>query len=101
MSLLLPKQPAEKIDAALDFAGRLELGETLSAVSSFGAIDLADGSDTTTSIFAAPNPAVSGTQIVFWVQAGTDGHRYKLTFRASTSRGQTLEGDVVLVVRER
>jgi hypothetical protein len=99
MSLILPKQPAEKIDAALDFAGRLATGESLTAVASFTATKVSDGSDATTTIFATPDPAVSGTTVVFWVQAGAHGDRYTLTFRVTTSRGQTLEGDVTLSVR--
>lgn len=100
MAGLMSKQPSEIRDASLDFAPDLLVGETLTTVTEHKATNLDTGADATSTIFATPAPQASGTVVVFWVKAGAHGERYRLTFKVTTSRGQTLEGDLQLNVTD-
>jgi hypothetical protein len=97
-SFSLEKQPAEKLTIGIDFANDLGDGETISSAD-VSAIDLSDGSDAG-SIILDGTENISGSVVTQKIKAGDDGHRYKITFKATTSDPHIFEADVIMSVIE-
>lgn len=99
----LEKQPAEKITVSVDFAEDLGGSETISSTEIL-AIDLSDGSNASSTILEGTAQIVDGDQtassIAQKVKAGSNGKRYKITLRATTSASHVFEADVFMVIRE-
>lgn len=94
------KQPSERVRLAVDFQNRIPTGDTVASVTALTAVDLADASDVTATLIDGAGTA-SGQQVLFWVKAGTDGHRYKVTCRVTSAQGYAREADLeVRVVEE-
>lgn len=87
------KHPSEVVDYSLDFAGWLVDGETLQTLSSCAA-------DSGLTIGAAPAPAISGTEVVFWASGGTTGATYAGETVVVTSGGRTLVADWQITVTD-
>lgn len=87
------KHPSEILDYALDFAGWLVGAETLASISS---VTVATGLTLTPS--GKPTPAIAGTEVVFWVSAGTHGQTYAVEVVVVTSGGRTLVADASIAV---
>lgn len=87
----LEKQPTESLLYDMDFVGRLEDGETLTAVSAV------TGSPSGLTIGTA---SYSGTRAQFRISGGTSGTTYKITVTVTTSASNTLEGEGNLFVRD-
>ena len=96
------KQPSEIKRYHIDYAEWLSTGETVISVVTAVTItnpasgDVGEPTMTvgTTSIISA------GTKYEYYVSAGTDGKRYKITFQASTSDAQTIESEIEFKVRD-
>ncbi len=94
----LEKQPAEKLTIGVDFANDLASGETISSAV-VSAIDLSDGSDASAIVLTGLS-GISTSVVSHTAKAGTDGKRYKITFRATTDAPHIFEADVIMTVRE-
>ncbi len=94
----LEKQPAEKFSIGVDFANDLAAGETISSAV-VSAIDLSDGSDAS-AIILDGSVGINAAIVSQTIKAGTDGSRYKITVRATTSAAHIFEVDLVLTVQE-
>lgn len=88
---LLEKQPNDSLLYDMEFVGRLEDGETITAVSSV------TGSPSGLTIGTA---SYSGTRAQFRVSSGTSGTLYKITVVVTTSASNTIEGEGNLFVRD-
>ncbi len=93
------KQPGENFPFAVDFAGLLPTGTTISSVA-VSAKNLTTNAVDNSVIDNAVG-GVSGTSAVARVKAGTDGVTYKITFSVTLSDGSVLEEDVLMVVADR
>jgi len=90
------KQPAESYTIAVEFAGKLPTGASLTS-GTVSAIRLDTGA-ADNSVLASTTATIVGTQARVKVQAGTSGLDYKLTFLATLSNGDVLEEDLIMEV---
>lgn len=90
------KQPAESYTIAVEFAGKLPSGASLSS-GTVSAIRLDTGA-TDNSVLASTTATISGTQARVKIQAGTAGVKYKLTFLVTLSNGDIFEEAVAMDV---
>lgn len=85
-----PKDPDDVLDYSIDFSAILEAdGDTLSAISWTFPIGLTKDSQA----------EASGVALV-WISGGTDGVRYQIGCRATTTGGRTYDRTAELTVRE-
>lgn len=90
------KQPAESYTIAVEFAGKLPTGASLSS-GTVSALRLDTGA-TDNSVLASTTATIVGTQARVKVQAGTSGLDYKITWLMTLSNGDILEEDVTMDV---
>lgn len=84
------KQPSETIDLALGF------GQALAAI---GAVEItARGLVAGSSMPTIVSQAIAGEAVQLRIAGGTDGERYLISARATTSGGQVLEREAELAV---
>lgn len=93
------KTPSMKDSYYVDFVNQLGATETLSTVTVTAFIE-ANGADATADLIATPAPQISGTQVIFWYQAGLPGVQYIIAVKVTTSLNRELEGDVNVVVQD-
>lgn len=86
----LEKQPSESLVYDMEFLGRLDDDETLTAVSSVTA---------TPSGLTIGTASYSGTRAQFRISGGSSGVKYKVTAVVTTSASNTIEGEGYLFVR--
>lgn len=102
-SFSIEKQPFEKLTLGVDFAKDLASSEIISTTA-VTAIDMSDDSDASSIVLDGSAQIQDGDQasskIAQKVKAGTDGKRYKITYRATTDDPHNIEADVVMGVRE-
>lgn len=91
------KQPAETYKLGVEFSRRLQTGETLSTPT-VTAKKVSDGSDSTAALIS--QVAVNGTKVEARVSAGVTGEDHVLQFRTTTSLANTIEDEVLLMIRE-
>ena len=91
------KQPAETFKRFIDFVRRLAEGETLSTVTVTSKHSVT-GADTTVAIISAP--AINGTKGEARLSAGVTGDSHVVQIRVTTSLGNTLEDEFLLLIRE-
>jgi hypothetical protein len=94
------KQSAEIFPLGVNLVDILPSGTSISSVA-LSAIDLADSSDQTATVWESTTGSTSGTQALGRVRAGTHGHKYKLTFRVTLNSGDILEEDITMIVMDR
>lgn len=87
----LVKQPGENRLYDMDFSPLLAEGETLSSCTV---------ASTPVGLTLSGSATVSGSTASQRISGGTSGTRYKLTFTAVTSAGNTVEADGILQVRD-
>jgi hypothetical protein len=92
------KRPAEAYAEAIEFAGRLPTGTTLST-GTLSAINRATGADATSTVLASASATISGTQAIIQGKAGTSPVDYLITLTATLSDGSTLVEEILLQVR--
>ena len=85
------KQPSETKEYAIDFANLLATGDSLAAVTSVTG---------TPSGLTITGESIVGTTVAFTVAGGADGVTYTIEVIATTTNGETLEGDGYLVVTD-
>jgi hypothetical protein len=92
------KQPAETYTVAVEFAGKLPSGASLSS----GTVSATrmDTGATDNSVLASTSATISGTQARVRVKQGVSGVPYKLTFVVTLSNADILEEDVLMHVIE-
>ncbi len=99
----IEKQPSEEFPIGVDFAKDLTASETISTAV-VTAIDLSDDSDASSIVLDGSAQIQDGDQtsskIVQKIKAGTDGERYKITFKATTSDLNIFEADGTMEVKE-
>lgn len=88
----LIKQPGESRLFAMDFAGQLADGETISAVNSVTA--------TPSGLTISGAPTYSGAKASQRIAGGSAGVRYVVTFVVTTSASNVLEGEGYLLVKD-
>lgn len=89
---VLTKRPAESRIYNMDFAGKMEAGETIAGVSSWTSSP--DG-------LTVGSAAYSGQVAQARLSGGTDGVKYLQTVVVTTSAGNTLQAEGYLFVRDR
>lgn len=87
----LVKQPSEVRTYRMDFRRSLDRDDFISGVLS---VSVTPGTIT------VDNPSSAEKTVSFRVSGGIDGESYNIKVIVSTSLGQTIEGDGLLVVRE-
>jgi len=91
------KQPAESFKRFIDFARRLQTTESVTGVT-VTSKNQVTGADTTTAIISAP--AINGTKGEARLSAGVTGDSHVVQIRVTTSLGNTLEDELLLLIRE-
>ena len=90
----LCKQPTEFGRYSMDFVNLLGVGETISSVSGVSSAKIGGGSsDITISSITS-----SGTQVLFWIDGGTDGTRERIQATLTTSSTAVRVGDGILKI---
>ena len=96
------KQPAEVKVYQIDYSEWLSTGETITNVDTTVELlnpETGDVGEPTLSI--GTNQIVgSGTIFEYYVESGTDGKNYKVTFQADTSNLQLQESEIEFKVRD-
>jgi hypothetical protein len=96
------KQPREIVLKGIDFtgSGRLADGDNIKLSGSSVVITDPDGDDVTSTMLVTGTLAVSVVDqtISAFIQGGTSGLEYKVTFLAATDLGELLEEDIILPV---
>ena len=93
------KQSAESYPVAIDFREKMPPGATLLSMS-VSAIDTSTNADATGTVLQSATASISGNQATFKVQAGTDGHKYKISGLATLSNGGPLKEDLIMIVSD-
>ena len=93
---LFTKQPSEIIPVEVDFQYIVNSTETITTLT-VTAVDSAGTSVTSTIV---GDTSISGDICKAILKAGTDGSRYKATFKATTNEGNVYEEDVFMKVYE-
>jgi hypothetical protein len=96
MSKILYKTPAESFIYTIGFEKSMEQTESISTISSLTISPPHSGTETIT---IDSSPLIVGKDIQFRISGGTDGQSYKVTAVITTSLGNTMEEDFILVVR--
>jgi hypothetical protein len=92
------KQPVEDFTIAIDFAGDLDVGETL-ASKVVTATELPPGSGDKTATIVVSS-AIDEALVTVRVHGGEANHDYKITVKVTTSTTHVYEHDVTMNVRE-
>lgn len=90
------KQPYDKRQYSMDFDALMVTDETIVTRTITSA--KIDGAATNLTI---SDDAISGHTVTFWIAGGTHRVHYRITVRVTTSAGQQLEGDGILVVSDK
>lgn len=91
------KQPSEIFSISVDYELRMADGETI-ASKTVSAVETKHNSDRTSTVI--DSSTINGTSVYVKVKNGTDGVHYKITVKAVTSGGNTLEEDIIMFVSE-
>lgn len=98
----LCKQPFEKRKYTMEFSALLATSEIISSIDGITSEKM-DGSasdlDITSSGIVDGN--ATDSKISMWIEGGSDNSTYRIEVRVNTSGGQKLEGDSILIVRDR
>lgn len=96
------KQPSETFIVGVDFSLLLASGETISTgASTCVEADTTDPAAVVTIMDAGSLQATADLKsLLVRIAGGTDGHVYKLSFRAATSADNVYEQDIFVLVAE-
>lgn len=98
-SNVLVKQPTEKRNYSMDFSELMVDAETIEASSP--APTVAYVANTGVEDLTITDIDIDGQTVTFWIEGGTHGVRYRMEVTLTTSAGQILAGDGVLMVIDR
>jgi len=100
MASIIYKQPSEKIIVYMDFSNKMTTGEAVTGIVTGFPVSNPSG-------LTFSGESFSGKVVQFYVEGGTVPQRkdineveYKVTCQITTSNGQIIEGDGILIVRE-
>ena len=94
------KQTDEIFPIAADFSDVLATGETIVTESCEVTAYDSDDIDVSSTILVANSKDVLGSILLIKVQSGTDGKKYKITFKAVTSNSNLYELDVTMIIKD-
>ena len=96
-----PKQPYEEFPIAINYKGKLPFGAQLVS-GTVSALDLSNNSDASTIVLGSTTATIDTAESLakVIVRQGTDGKRYKITFRVVLSDTSKLEDEVIMEVAE-
>ncbi len=98
--LYFEKQSDEIQFICADFAGDIETSEALTVGSSTVTAYDSNDVDVSSTIISGALAAVGTQAMKIKIQAGTDGEKYKLTFKAITDAGETKELDIYMIIND-
>lgn len=89
---LKEQHPLDDLDHAVDFVDWLNTGDTLASC----VVTVTSGITLGT---ATKAPAISGTDVVFWLTGGTAGQEYYVQVTAETAGGRrkTVDGSILII----
>ncbi len=93
-----PKQPWEQLQGTVDFSEQLATGDNVVSCTVF-ARD-AGGNDVDNTVLSWDNSMISGQTTTYWRKGGSDGKKYKITFRCTSNDNVKVEEDVIFTVQE-
>lgn len=93
---VIRKQPSESLLLDLPLADVMRSGDTIASVTSVTAAVVAPGTGTVT----VSGATFSGSTVQARFASGTAGENYKVTAKATTTGGDTVEADAMLYVRD-
>ncbi len=93
------KQSDEIFPITADFSDVLATGETITEESSEVIAYDSNNIDVSSTILVADSKSVLGSTLLIKVQAGIDGKKYKITFKAVTSNNNIYELDVIMIIK--
>lgn len=91
------KQPYEELLRYMDFVDRIATGDTIASCP-ITATDI-EGTDATAALITGPT-ALSGTKVYYTLKGGVHGMDYKVSFKAVSTAGASVEEDLMVNVRE-
>jgi hypothetical protein len=94
MSTTLMKQPSESYIYTMVFSPNMDVGETITGINSLTCTPAG------LTIGYPEPPLISGQEIQFRISGGTNKQSYKVSAIVSTSKGNTLQFDAILSVRD-
>ena len=95
------KQPAEIKKYQIEYAEWLSTLETVvSVVTAVTLLNPGTGDVGEPTLTVGTPSIVGGTVYQYYVSAGTDGKRYKVTFQATTSAAQLVESEIEFKVTD-
>lgn len=102
MADTLRKQPAESRLYDMDFSPRIAAGENLSGTPTVSekTVNQETGAKTSSSDLTFGSATISGQVAQVRVAGGLDDVLYEVTFLASTSLGNTVEAEGLLLVQD-
>lgn len=94
------KQPDEIKRYQIDYSEWLATGETLTSVDTDVIVMNPASGDVGEPTLSIGSTQILGDFFVYYVSAGTDGKRYKVTFQANTSDAQLVESEIEFKVTD-
>lgn len=92
------KQPGEVKTYAIEYAGKLDTGETLVSIESAVAIRVDTGADVTSDLISGT--VINGTKLKITIKDGITKIQYKISTRVVTSTGNKFDADLFVSVLE-
>ena len=93
------KQTDEIFPIAADFSDVLATGETIVKESSEVIAYDSKDEDVSATILVSDSKSVLESLLLAKIQAGTDGKKYKITFKAATSNSNIYELDIFMIIK--
>lgn len=96
---MLIKQPYEKRQYSIDFSNLMDADENISAspAPSMSSEKICGS----TSDLTIDTVTIAEQTVRFWIDGGTNNTRYRIECRIETDAGAKLEGDGILIVRDK
>lgn len=92
--IIVKKKVGETIAARMDFSAWMGSDATISAIQEVTTIKC-DGED---SDITTTSPSIDSQSVTFFVSGGTAGIRYTVNVKITTSEGEILIGEGILVI---
>lgn len=91
------KKSAESYPISIDYFEKLPRDSALVSAT-LSAVDTSDNSDATATVLPLTTATINGDLATFTVQAGTSGHKYKITTSATLNVGGPLIEELLMVI---
>lgn len=93
---ILLKQPSEKLYFSMDFSNLVADGETISSPTV-----TSEKSDGSVSDLDITGVTINGLTVEMWIADGTTNTKYRVEVVVNSSGGSIIEGDGILVVKDK